>query len=345
MSFLSQDELLSMKINKMILHVVGDGNFTAENERQVEYEDFFLQRIRDIDTSPVYKFNDNSKTKTKLEEIANGKVLFQSGAQELSQAFSIAHVGSSRDGAFFIFELTCSDLNKRIYALIKYDYREVLEQNDNSSGGLLRKVVRAFIADKKAIQKSALIRVIDGKAIPELSTTDRVKPSVQISDYFEKFLDASRERSDEELNSNVKDFLINSLRECVEHLPNKNFSQAFTLAINNLRQRQEINEDIITEALLVAAGNPENEDTRVTIQNTASRNIRKFKLVGLQFKPDPKILNEPPKRRIKTTEGVTIIFPNNTNIVDVKEEHDDSCTITIKTKKVTEDTLLRDNLR
>lgn len=334
-----------MKINKMILHVVGDGNFTAENERDVEYEDFFLQRIGDIDTSPVYNFNDDSKTKAKLEDIASGNILFQKGAQELSQAFSLAHVGSSRDGAFFIFELTCSDSDTRIYALIKYDYREVLEQNDDSKNGLLRKVVRAFIADKKAIQKSALIRVTNGKAASELSTTDRVKPSVQISDYFEKFLDVSRDRSDEELNTSVKDFLITSLRECVEHLPSKNFSQAFTLAINNLRQRQEINEDIITEALLVAAGNPQDEDIRVTIQNSASRNIRKFKLVGLQFKPDPKILNEPPKRRIKTTEGVTIIFPNNTNIVDVKEEQGDNCTITIKTKKVTEDTLLRDNPR
>jgi hypothetical protein len=347
MSFFTIEEITSLKINSMILHVVGDGNFQAEKERKVEYEDFFIRRILATDVSSVYSFSDNSQTKFKIQDIASRNVGFEKGAQELSQAFSLAHVGSSKDGAFFIFELGCSVPDTLFYSLIKYDYSEVIEQNDAAPGGLLRKVVRAFIADKRAIQKSAIIRVAGGVAESEISTTDRVKSSVDISDYFEKFLDASRARSDQELNEKAKDVLINSLRECKDILPDKNFSKAFNKAVGVLRDRVEITEDSIAESVIAAAGNPQDEESIVALQNSVSRNIRKLKLVGLKFKPDLSVLKKPPTRKIKTTEGVTITFPDDLTdaVVKVVDKTKGGSTITVETKKVTEDTLLRDKAR
>lgn len=347
MSFLTVEEIASLKINNMILHVVGDGNFQAECERKVEYEDFFIRRILATDVSSVYSFAEQSQTKLKIQDIASKNVTFEKGAQELSQAFSLAHVGSSKDGAFFIFELGCSELGTLVYSLIKYDYSEVIEQNDAAPGGLLRKVVRAFIADKRAIQKSAMIRVVGGVAQPEISTTDRVKSSVDISDYFENFLNASRARSDQELNEKAKDVLISSLKECKDILPEKNFSKAFNKAVGLLRDRPEITEESITESVVAAAGNPQDEDSIVALQNSVSRNIRKSKLVGLKFKPDLSVLKKPPTRRIKTTEGVTIIYPDDLTgaVVKIANNVKGGSTITVQTKQMTEDTLLRDKTR
>lgn len=347
MSFLTSEEAGSLKINEMILHVVGDGNFKTEKKRVIEHEEFFIERIRDTDVSCVYSFSKDSLTKLKLEEMATKKIDFEVGCQELSSAFSHAHKGNTRLGAFFIFELGCSDSNTVIYSLIKYDYREVIEQGSAAQGTSLRKIVKAFIADKRAIQKSALVRVFKGAAESEVSTTDRVKSSVEISDYFEDFLNVTRQRSDQELNGSVKDVLIQVLRDCKDVLPGGNFSQAYSAAVTILRGRKEINEKVIVDAVLMASGDPQGEEVVLRLQNATNKSIKKYKLTGLEFKPDFTVLKKPPTRKVKTTEGAVLIFPDNLTgtSIDILYDQQDGDIITIKTKKITEDGLLRDNAR
>jgi len=52
---------------------------------------------------------------------------FQEGSQALAADFCRLHRGSSKDGAFFVFELGVSDESTNIYALVKYDYSHALE--------------------------------------------------------------------------------------------------------------------------------------------------------------------------------------------------------------------------
>jgi len=183
----------------MILHVVGTETFTPEAARSVEHETFFLSRLLDLDATPVYSFNDGSRTKRTLEDIAKSVVTFELGAQTLSHDFSKLHVGASRDGALFVFELGNEDPGLKIYSLIKYDYSEAIEQREENGESLLRKIVTAFIADRKAIQKAAIVRVRDGIAEATVATRDRAKPQPDIGDYFATFLDVTRTLTDAEL--------------------------------------------------------------------------------------------------------------------------------------------------
>lgn len=347
MGFLTDQELGSLRITNMSLHVVGDGDFTPEPAREIEHAEFFIARIQDTDVSSVYSFKEASQTKACIERIARGEDNFESGAQQLSRDFSGRHVGASKDGAFFIFELATDDPTVKIYSLIKYDYREAIEQSNGEEGSLLRKIVHAFIADKKAIQKSVIVRAVNGVAELAISTRDRMKKQPEIVDYFSAFLDAERSLSDQELNERVVSVIRQTLSACKSLLPNENIPQAFGIAKGILRDRQQINDDAIIEAILAAAGNPDSEDSRSELEAQTRRKIRAAKLEGLVFTPDPQILRRPPMRKIKTTEGVTLIYPDDADGLTVTRAQKEGGgeTITIQTEMVTEDSIVSDGTR
>ncbi|WP_228894791.1 nucleoid-associated protein [Pseudoduganella aquatica] len=342
MGFFTDDELGSLKITNMILHVVGGDKFEPAPAREVEHAQFFLARILNTDASPVYSFDADSATKSEVQQIFDANISFEDGAQKLAKEFSKLHVKTSSDGALFMFELTVADADVRLYSLIKYDYREAIEQSQGAKG-LLRRIVHAFIADKKAIQKSALIRVKNGAAEGFVSTTDRMKQAPDIGDYFAKFLGVSRSLSDEDLNRKTVEMLRGFMADNKELLPDRDAAKAFGVAKGILRDRQTIDEDAITDAILTAAGNIEDEGISSKLRNLAARRIRSNKLDGISFKPNKKVLTRPALRKVRTVEGVTIMYPDQDGAVAVHREKtaQGGETITIETAKIMEDTLVR----
>jgi hypothetical protein len=329
----------------MILHVVGGDEFTAEPVRQVEHEEFFIARILDTDADAIYSFRETSATKAQLEQIAIGAETFERGTQSLSATFSRWHVNSSRDGALFIFELSGDNEYTKLYSMIKYDYSEAIEQAAPEDGGLLRRIVHAFVADKKAIQKSSLVRVVSGVAETLVSARDRMKKAPEIVDYFANFLDVERSMSDQELNSKVVALLRETLALCKDDLPTT-VPAAFSLAKNALAQRREINEEAIIDAVLLAAGSPDDERVITRIQNATRRKIRSAKIENLVFPTDQSILGRPPMRRIRTTEGVTVLYPDDAGMTVTRQpKANGGELISIDTQSVTEDKLVSDNSR
>lgn len=348
MGFLTDQERQGLRIESMILHVVGEEDFTPEQARDVEHAPFFIGRILDTDVAPVYSFKQASATRTLLEQMARGEQAFEPGAQHLSREFSRWHGTTTSEGAFFIFELATDDLRVKLYSLVKYDYREAIEQTEGEDGNsLLRRIVHAFIADKKAIQKSALIRIVGGEAELAISTHDRMKQGPEIGDYFASFLDVERSRSDQELNEAMVEVLRKTLKESKDVLPDRDVPRAFHHARGLLHDRQEISEEAIADAVLAAAGNPEDEDTRATLLRRTSLKLRAAKLSGLVFRPDRQVLRRPRMRRIKTVEGVTLTYPDDASGMIVHREHVEGGgeRITITTDRIEEDTIVRDSAR
>lgn len=348
MGFLTDQERRSLQIVAMILHVVGEDPFIPETARAVEHEGFFVGRILDTDVAPVYSFKEGSATCAQLERMARSEVTFETGAQDLSREFSRFHGTTSREGAFFIFQIATDDPQTTIYSLVKYDYREAIEQAEGEQGAsLLRRIVHAFIADKKAIQKSALVRVVDGHAESAISAHDRIKPAPEIGEYFARFLDVDRSRSDQDLNEAVVDVLRQTLKDSKDLLPSRDVPRALRHAKGLLRNRQEIREEAITDAVLAAAGNPEDEETRTLLLRRTTQKIRAAKLTGLVFRPDPQVLRRPPLRRVKTTEGVVLTYPDDANAVTVRRQAQPQGgeIITITTDQIVEDTVVRDSAR
>lgn len=340
MSFFSDEEIDSLKITRMILHVVGTKNFEALPERGLEEEAFFIGKIVDMAAAPVFMFKAVSTTRNEIEGIATGATPFVIGAQGLAASFNRAHVVGSADGVLLMFELSVKDPSVKIYSLIKYDYKLALEQNDGAPGNKLRRIVNALVDEKKAIQKTALVRVVNGVADKKVSATDRTKHGVDLADYFTDFLSVTRDVSDTELSELTRKVLKGALQACIEYLPGKNVAKALKKAQANLGTRPLIDEDAIVEAVMLA--HPEDDKIAGRLEKETRTRVRKSKLHELSFKPDRKILRQPYMRKIVTTEGVTILFPDRAENPNVRvvELEGGKVQIIVDTDRVTEDSVV-----
>jgi hypothetical protein len=257
MSFLTDAEASSLRIARMSLHIVSDDEFKPEPELAIEHEDFLLDRIRDIAPASVYRFDDISAVRETVEAIATREVGFEGGAQTLAREFCRFHRGNTRDGAFFVFELGIDDDSVRLYALMKYDYGQALELAEREGAAGLRRIVKAFIDDKSAIQKSALVRVVNGSAEALISTRDRMgRPVPQLTDYFIRYLQVVRDRTDSELTTAVKEVVRSALGDHREHLPSGGVAPAVSRALEVLRSTETITEDVVNHAVWMGPGSP-----------------------------------------------------------------------------------------
>lgn len=327
----------------MILHVVGDEEFRPQTARDVEHEEFFIERIREADVAAVFAFEDASQTKAQIERMSREEDTFEAGGQALSREFARLHPGSSRDGAFFIFELRTDDPTVRIYCLIKYDYEEAIEQREQDGVNLLRLIVQAFVADKRAIQKFALIRTVDGVAEQDLAARDRMKQAPEIGDYFANYLHVRRVRDNRELTAKAVQAVSEALKELRALLPDQDLPLALRAVKTMLGTRNRIDGAVVEEAVLAAAGNPEEEKAVGKIQNCVRRKIRTAKLEGLEFPPVRELLQAPATRRLTTAEGVTVTYPDRVEQTNVERQRrtDGGEIITITTRRIEEDAIVR----
>lgn len=309
MSFLTDVEASSLRLARMSLHIVGDEDFVPQSELAVDHEDFLLDRVRDIASASVYRFDIVSNTRTVIENIASRKVGFESGAQDLAREFCRFHPGAARDGAFFVFELGVEDEKVRLYALMKYDYGQALQLVHREGTAGLQRIVDAFVDNKAAIQKSALVRVVDGVAEAPISTRDRMgRPAPELTDYFVQFLQVIRDRTDGELTIAVKDLVRTTLEDHREYLPSGGVAHAVSRALNVLRNSETVTEDVINHAVWVGAGQPADDAVRDTLKKSVGRMVKRRRLDGIAFPPDGSQLGRPLTRRVRTEEGVTIEY-------------------------------------
>ena len=310
MSFLTDEEAASLRLARMSLHIVGgDEEFEPQPELPVEHDDFLLDLLRSIASDSVYKFAERSNTRTTIEAIATRLTPFDEGAQALAQDFCRLHIGRVKDGAFFVFELGVADDGVNIYALVKYDYSQALEIVHREGQTGLRRIVEAFVSDRNAIQKSAIVRTRNGQAEVSISTRDRMgRPSPLLTEYFQNYLQVVRERDDQELTAEVKEVVRQTLKDHKEFLPRGGLAVSVARANDVLRAAPEINEDVIRQAVWVGAGQPDDDELKAKLDAAVDRSVRKKKLAGLAFAPSAAALPRSLRRTVTTVEGVRIEY-------------------------------------
>jgi len=310
MSFLTDDEAATLRLARMCLHIVGgEDEFEPQPELPVEHDDFLLKILKEIASDSVYRFAEVSTTRSNVEAIANRAVGFQEGAQALAADFCRLHKGGVKDGAFFVFELGVGDPTVNLYALVKYDYSQALEIVHQEGATGLRRIVEAFVGNKAAIQKSALVRTRNGVAEPAISTRDRMgRPAPILTDFFLNYLQVTRDRNDHQLTSDVKEVVKLALQDNREFLPKGGMATCLSRATQVLRNSPEINEDIIRQAVWVGAGQPADDEVKARFDSSVDRLVRKKKLSGLAFAPAPGVLPQSVKRTVTTEEGVRLEY-------------------------------------
>lgn len=136
------------------------------------------------------------------------------------------------------------------------------------------------------------------------------------------------------------------MSDCKDLLPEQDVAGAFRHAQGILRDRQEINEAAITDAILAAAGNPEDEEARSASVHYAPQDLRAAKLEGWSSGPTGRFAR-PPLRKVRTTEGVTFDVSRRCRgrYCPAERLAAGAERFTIETACVTEDKLVRDPAR
>lgn len=339
MSFLTDEEIDSLRVERMIIHLVDrKQEFERQPETPVQQEVFFRARIVEQAASAVHSFTEHSQVRPILRAMGRGDTGFEPGGQELARLFWRDHVRQSTAGAFFVFQLRTDIAEDILFALIKYDYRAVVELAQRDGHNVLREIIQAFVKEKRAVQKFCLARYRDGEVEEMVSAADRMEEAPDLTDYFETYLGVTRSRSTEELSARLNEALRSSLTQVRDYLPNRHVGAALARAKEALRGRATVTNDDVVDAVLHGAERPGDEDVRAKIERVTRSKLRAGNLADVEFRPDPKTLEVQPRRKVRTAEDVRIEFPAEELGRSIRHERaGNEDVFTIRTQRLVED--------
>jgi nucleoid associated protein NdpA len=340
LGYLTEEELDNLRVERMIIHLVGkpDEPFAARDEIVVQEEAFFRARIQSEAGDGVHSFVDGSEVKQIVERIAKGKMPFAKGGQALARRFFDLHVRQSVSGAFFVLELRAGNRDTKLFALIKYDYREAVELTDADGHSVLRAIVQAFVKERRAVQKFCLVRVTNGVADELVCASDRMKEAPDLTDYFERYLGVRRSKSNSELSKRLNEALRGTLQEVKDVLPNADVGAAMSKAKLALQGRATVTNDDIVDSVLHAADRPDDEKVRTRIDSVTRRILKRQQLHDVEFRPDRAALQVQPRRVVRTVEEVRLEFPGEELGRSVRREAiGEEVVFTVRTRRLLED--------
>lgn len=229
MAFFDDAELETLEIKQMVFHLVGpkaEDFITLDAIDPGEFQDFFLDRIRSVNSGAAYVFTDASATRERLSRISLAPDLFQAESEKLAEDFQRVHGGGTAAGAFLVFRLEAN--GEEVFALLKYDDETVLtyevEEDDKGRRHVsLEAIERTFVQNPEALQKSALIRLTEEGG--DLTVLDR-RNQQKVARYFEGFLAARRLHDDAQLTETLATVTRNVIRENRELVDDRVYREA-----------------------------------------------------------------------------------------------------------------------
>ncbi|MGC0867804.1 nucleoid-associated protein [Pantoea agglomerans] len=344
MSFLTDEEALDLRINRMIFHVVGknlDVPILLSEISPLQHVDFFLERIKSSLKGNAFSFLSDSNTERILRIIRNdadhNPECFTEQSKLLASDFQSHHSGGNTSmGCFFLFELISN--GKKLYAIIKYDNEDVVryvldeKQADNQIPRLER-FNESFVRKAEAMQKIALIRLSEQKSGGDIVVRDRSKRT-NISRYFKGFLQAKRKNREEELCEKLIDVLKDVFKKNKSILP-EGIQKSGVNKIYEVLCRADFKYDAEEPIpLLTSIFGP--LDEKPTIEKSFTTISRDHGIDGESFVVIAKDIQKPNRRRIVTAENVVISYNINQRPL-ITDTDDGKKKITILTAKVIED--------
>ena len=344
MSFLSDEEIQTLRINRMIFHVIGKNLATPILLREItplQHIDFFLERIKSSLKGNVFTFIDNSNTERILRiiknEADNNSNCFTEQSKLLASDFQSHHSGGNTSmGCFFLFELISN--NNKLYSIIKYDNEDVVryvldEQQTENQIPRLERFNESFVRKAEAMQKIALIRLSSEERGGDIVVRDRSKRT-NISGYFKGFLQVKRKNSDEELCDKLVDVLKEVFKKHKELLP-ESIKKSGVNKIYEVLSRANYEYDAEDPtSLLTSIFGPVDDNS--LIKKSFTTISRDYGIDGESFTIIADNIQKPLRRRIETAENVVISY-NANHRPEIINTDDGKKKITIITARIISD--------
>lgn len=319
MSFLTDQDIQNLSINKMIFHVVGKNLEVPTLLKEIsplQHVDFFLERIKSSLKGNIFSFIENSNTERILriikEEADQNPETFTEQSKLLASDFQSHHTsGNTSMGCFFLVELMTSDL--KLFAIIKYDNEDVVryvldETILEDQMPTLERFTESFVKKAEAMQKIAIIKLSEEDTGGSVIVKDRSKPT-NISGYFKSFLQVKRINSERDLCEKLIGVLKEVFKKHKELLP----SSIQKSGVNKIYEvLGRANYDYNAEdpsPLLVSIFGPLEDDS--PIRRTFRTYTKNCGIDGESFTIVADTIEKPARRTIQTAENVVINYNEN----------------------------------
>lgn len=337
MAFLTDEELASLRLDRMIFHVVGktlDDPVILEEIAPLQEAEFFLERVKSAAGGNLFTFREGSETEQRLRSIRNNPALFREVSAALARDFHGRHKSQMSDGALFLFDLSAGQ-NTRFFAIIKYDNEDVVRYTLEAIGDrqrvLLERFEQSFVKKREAMQKVALVRLKDvGGDIAVYDRSNRF----HISDYFEGFLRARRVNEAARNTEKLVEAFKKTFTEQKAALSPEIKAKGLNGMYDAIRQLQEFDPDNLDGPVAAVFGQ-QGEGSNVL--RALKRSLRNEGIAEEAFRIVPENIRKPSKRRIRTIEGTTISYDEAfKHLVEERDLPDGRKEILIKTQQIVE---------
>jgi len=358
MSFLNEKEVENLTIERMIFHVVDPASesptFLAEI-KPPQCIDFFVERVKETLRGAAYEFLPGAGVPSLLYRALpsqKGSDEFVKISHDLAERFKEKVKQDKRlaPGVLMLFALKTAE-NNRLIAVIKYEHQQVVSYSyikDEKGAPILdaegnpvpdlQTLVETFTKDRKAMQKSAVIRF---QKNDDSRSDDDLQSSIVVIDHssgryrdatqhFANFLDIRRALEPVELTKRLEDAAVESIKVHKSEVPPE-VAKAPKRFVRTAMSRLEgfdfeKPEEFLSAVLQGVA--PEAKILKTFKSKLANKNIstEAFKFEGATPPPAE-------YRRVVTKEGITLLFSagheENKN-VEIKSEENGGVEITIR---------------
>jgi len=302
MGFFDNIDVERLRIEKFIFHVVhhGENQPILLNETPIgQFEDFFLDRVRETVKGNKFNFIEGSRTFEILKNLEDEKETFLKASHSLAIDFHTRQNKTIKPGVMLFIVLT--DGQENLYSIIKYDHEQVLayELSGNNTA-ILQEVKNSFTKTKEALHKSALIRLND--CCGEVIVIDQ-KIAHGITEFFKGFLNIKRKYQNTQMTEVVQLATQETVKEHRKELPQE-FKQNFACKLVDTIKRTKVFD---AESFFDKTFGPYGTEG---IKKTFLKKLRKKDLADEVFEFDSSTLTPPKTRKLKTKEGVEVKYPN-----------------------------------
>lgn len=352
---LTNEEIEALSIDRMIFHVVRPDSeepvFLAEMPPP-QFADFFVKRVRDTLRGSSYDFNEGSAMPALVSAaVADGGDGFVDASRSLARRFKHKIRGDNRmsPGALMLLSLRAGTV--RLAALIKFEHHPIIAYSLETKEGtdpkpLMESIIQNFSQDKKAMQKSVVIRLgSPGHSDPALRrhgvvvidrSSTRYRDATQ---HFENFLDVRRSFQRKDLTRKMFDAAKATIEKHKDLVPPE-VAKAPTRHLREAFERMEGFDCDRPEEILGAVARGLGENAQETLVKTFRRELANRAIETESFQFDRSGLPQRDYKRLAGKEGFHLWYRQEheaKGVVNVDRQADGSATITIVTAQLVQD--------
>lgn len=298
---LSDDEIGNLSIDKFIFHVVhhrNDEPILLDETPIGDFEEFFLERARETLRGNRFIFADGSVTRTLLKQVLDDDSKFVPVSKTLAQSFHAGRDKRIKPGVMILMTLVTGQ--RKLLSVLKYDHEEAVTYDiANDAKAILKAVANSFTKSADALQKSALIEILDEE--DNIVVVDKTVRH-EITDFFRGFLSCKRLFDEKQMTQVVEAVVVEVVKKHQNDLPNDITQNVRDRYYDAVQKRDRFDAADFFAEFFGAHGS-------AAVRASFDKILAKKGMEGEVFTFDKGAVKKQRPQKYKTAEGVKIDVP------------------------------------